>query len=130
MTAGYKNSARRMDACWGEILGALTDTGLNKDAFVFCFTDHGLQWPLHIANVGEHGNGVFLVVRGPHTFAGGKTVDAMVSLMDLFPTVCDLSGIEHPGWLQGESLIPLVDGKTKKLHERLRLKDSRGICLS
>jgi arylsulfatase A-like enzyme len=119
MTAAYKNSVRRMDACWGAILDVLAETGLDANTFVFCFTDHGLQWPLHIANVGEHGNGVFLVVWGPHTFTGGQTVDTMVSLMDLFPTVCDLAGLERPDWLQGESLIPLMDGTTNTLHERL-----------
>jgi arylsulfatase A-like enzyme len=108
-----------MDACWGEILHALDETGLARDTFVFCFTDHGLQWPLHIGDVGEHGNAVFLIIRGPHTFTGGKTIDAMVSLMDLFPTVCDLARIEHPAWLQGTSLVPLAEGKVSKLHEQL-----------
>lgn len=119
MTAAYKHSARNMDACWGKILNTLIQTGLAANTFVFCFTDHGLQWPLHIANVGEHGNAVFLVAWGPHTFTGGKTFDAMVSLLDLFPTVCDLAGIAHPDWLQGTSLIPLVDGSATRLHDHL-----------
>ena len=119
MAAGFSSSARRMDACWGAILGVLSETGLESNTYVFCFTDHGLQWPLHIANVGEFGNAVLLIVRGPRPFSGGKTVDAMVSLMDLFPTVCDLVGAEHPAWLQGRSLLPLVDGRVDMLHERL-----------
>jgi len=119
MAAGFKNSARRMDECWGSILETLRENGMDENTYVFCFTDHGLQWPLHIANVGEHGNAAFLVIRGPEHFRGGQAIDAMVSLMDLYPTVCDLAGIDHPSWLQGKSLLPLVDGKTDSLHDRL-----------
>jgi arylsulfatase A-like enzyme len=119
MTAGYKRSAHRMDACFGAILEALAETGLDRSTYVFAFTDHGLQWPLHIANVGEHGNAVFLVARGPRHFQGGRAVDAMVSLMDLAPTVYGLAGLDAPPWLQGQSLLPLVDGETDRVHEKL-----------
>ena len=105
MTAGYKRSAREMDACFGAILETLAETGLDRNTYVFAFTDHGLQWPLHIANVGEHGNAVFLIARGPEHFTGGRTMEGMVSLLDLFPTVCDLSRVEQPPWLQGQSLF-------------------------
>lgn len=119
MAAGYKRSARQMDAGFGAIFEALADTGLDRSTYVFAFTDHGLQWPLHIGNVGENGNATFLLARGPEHFGGGQTSDAMVSLMDLMPTVCALAGVEAPEWLQGSSLLPLVDGEVDVLHERL-----------
>ena len=124
MTAGYKNSARKMDACWGNILKTLEQEGLDQNTVIFCFSDHGLQWPLHIANAGNLGNAVFLIAKGPHTLTGGKTFDAMVSLMDLFPTVCDLAGIDPFDWLQGRSLLPLITGKTQQLHDRLFFEQS------
>ena len=71
----------------------LVPTGLERDTFVFAFTDHGLQWPLHI------GKAVFLAARGPAHFAAGRTFDAMVSLLDLVPTVCALTGLRPPSWL-------------------------------
>jgi arylsulfatase A-like enzyme len=119
MAADFKHSARRMDEAWGVILDALDETGLATNTVVFCFADHGLQWPLHIANVGEHGNAAYLVIRGQNALSGGKVVDAMVSLMDLFPTVCDVVGLDEPAWLQGRSLLPLISGKTDRLHEEL-----------
>ncbi|MBT5801239.1 MAG: sulfatase [Gemmatimonadetes bacterium] len=119
MAAGYKRSARQMDAGFGAILDALAASGLDANTYVFAFTDHGLQWPLHIGSVGEHGNAAFLIARGPAHFNGGKAFDAMVSLMDLMPTVCELAGLERPPWLQGESLLPLVDGRVERLHEHL-----------
>ena len=119
MTAGLKRSAREMDAAFGAILNTLSETGRDADTYVFAFTDHGLQWPLHIGNVGEHGNAAFLIIAGPQHFTGGHTFDAMVSLMDLLPTICALVGLEQMPWLQGTSLLPLVDGKVEHLHEQL-----------
>ena len=37
--------------------------------------------------------------------------DALVSQIDLFPTICELVGIAPPDWLQGRSLLPLVRGE-------------------
>jgi N-sulfoglucosamine sulfohydrolase len=119
MTAGYKRSARQMDDALGQILTALEETGQADNTYVFAFTDHGLQWPLHIGSVGEHGNAVFFAARGPKHFNGGRTLDAMVSLLDLVPTVCDLTGMERPLWLDGESLLPLVDGNVESLRDKL-----------
>jgi N-sulfoglucosamine sulfohydrolase len=119
MTAGLKRSASEMDSAFGAILDTLSETGLDADTYVFAFTDHGLQWPLHIGNVGEHGNAAFFIAHGPQHFTGGHVFDAMVSLMDLVPTICDLAGLERMPWLQGESLLPLVDGGIEHLRQEL-----------
>jgi N-sulfoglucosamine sulfohydrolase len=119
MTAGLKRSAREMDAAFGAIIETLAETGLGANTYVFAFTDHGLQWPLHIGSVGEHGNAAFFIAHGPEHFTGGHTFDAMVSLMDLVPTICDLVGLERMPWLQGKSLLPLVDGDVETLHQEL-----------
>jgi arylsulfatase A-like enzyme len=124
MAAGFKASARRMDEAFGEILETLERTGQADNTYVFAFTDHGLQWPLHIGNVGEHGNAAFFLARGPEHFVGGRAFDAMVSLLDLFPTVCDVAGLEPPPWLHGASLLPLVDGQADSLRERLFLEQT------
>jgi N-sulfoglucosamine sulfohydrolase len=117
--ADFKSAARRMDEKFGWVLDALGGSGLASRTYVFCFCDHGIQFPLNICNLTDHGIGVFLIARGPEKFSGGKTVDAMVSLIDLFPTVCDLAGIPIPERVQGRSLLPLIDGQTAELHEAL-----------
>ena len=58
----------------------------------------------------DRGIGVMLILRGPGGFAGGKASDALVSHIDLFPTICDVLEIGHPDWLQGRSLLPIVTG--------------------
>jgi arylsulfatase A-like enzyme len=58
-------------------------------------------------------------MRGPGGFRGGKVVDGMVSQIDLYPTLCELLEIERPGWLQGRSLLPLVQGTRSEIHDAL-----------
>jgi arylsulfatase A-like enzyme len=59
-----------------------------------------------------------MIIRGPG-FSPGKVIDAQVSHLDVYPTLCDLSGAEHPSWLQGTSLMPLVRGEVESLHEAI-----------
>ena len=51
-----------------------------------------------------------LVVAGPGVRAG-QTEPTVVSMMDLFPTLCDAVGLEHPYWGRGTSLMGLVKGE-------------------
>jgi N-sulfoglucosamine sulfohydrolase len=45
-----------------------------------------------------------------------------VSHIDLFPTVCDLVGVQRHPWLQGESLLPLVSGEAEEVRDTLFAK--------
>lgn len=117
--AAFKASAREMDDSYGAVLDALEKHGLAENTLVCCFTDHGLQFPRHMSNLEDPGIAVYLIVRGPGGFAGGKVVDEMVSLMDLVPTAYDLAGIEPPSFVEGESLRPLVAGETESVHEAI-----------
>jgi N-sulfoglucosamine sulfohydrolase len=108
--ASYKASARSLDHGVGTVLNALHQTGLDERTLVICTTDHGLAFPTAKASLLDRGIGVMLILRGPG-FGGGRAYDELVSQVDLFPTVCDAVGIEHPPWLVGRSLIPLVKGE-------------------
>ena len=67
--------------------------------------------------VTDHGMGVMLIMRGPQGFSGGKVIDGIVSQIDLYPTLCELAGIEAPLWLEGRSIVPLVNGEAKEINE-------------
>src|SRR2546425_6825595 len=67
----------------------------------------------------SHGIGVMLIMRGPGGFTGGKVSEALVSHIDLFPTICDLLNIDHPSWLQGKSIMPLIQGESEEIHDAL-----------
>ena len=85
--ASYKASARSLDQGVGSVLNALDEHDLADDTLVILTTDHGLAFPGAKATLTDRGIGVLLIVRGPHGFHGGRVSDALVSQIDLFPTI-------------------------------------------
>ncbi|SDT31836.1 sulfatase family protein [Microlunatus soli] len=117
--AGYRRSVRTLDEGIGAVLDALEANGLSERTLVICTTDHGIAFPQMKCNLTDAGIGVMLIMRGPGGFTGGGVVDAMVSQIDLLPTVCDLAGIEPPVGLAGHPLGPLVRGETDGVHDEI-----------
>ncbi len=115
--AAFKASARALDQGIGAVLHALHDFGLIENTLVVCTTDHGVAFPGAKATLFDRGIGVMMIVRGPQGFSGGKVIDAPVSHLDVYPTLCELAGAEAPSWLQGVSLMPLVRGELDRLHD-------------
>ncbi|HYW96720.1 MAG TPA: sulfatase/phosphatase domain-containing protein, partial [Bacteroidales bacterium] len=68
-------------------------------------------------NLYDGGTGIFLIMRGPGGFNGGKVVDSLVSVIDVFPTVCELLDIEQPDWLDGTSFMPLIRGEKEEIRD-------------
>jgi arylsulfatase A-like enzyme len=117
--ADYIASVRTMDAACGVVLHALEESGLAENTLVIATTDHGIAFPFMKCNLTDHGLGVYLILRGPGGFEGGRVMDGMVSQLDLYPTLCELLEIEPPAWLQGTSFMPLVRGEREEIHEVL-----------
>jgi len=115
--AAFTASARVLDQGTGAILDALEAAGLAENTLVIYTTDHGIAFPGMKCNLTDGGTGIALIMRGPGGFAGGKVCDALVSHLDIFPTLCDLLEIDRPAWLQGESLLPLVRGEAEEVRE-------------
>lgn len=117
--ADFIVAAGRLDTCMGEVFDALEQAHLAGDTLVVCTTDHGIAFPFNKCNLTDHGLGVMLMMRGPGGFIGGKVVDAMVSHVDVFPTICEVAGLDRPPWLQGTSLLPLVDGRADSIRDEV-----------
>jgi arylsulfatase A-like enzyme len=117
--AAFKASARSLDQGIGAVLNGLHHFGLTENTIVLCTTDHGLAFPNAKATLYDRGIGVMMIMRGPGGFTGGKVFDAMVSQLDIYPTLLDVAGVEHPDHLQGTSLMPLVRGEAKSVHEQI-----------
>jgi N-sulfoglucosamine sulfohydrolase len=117
--AAFKASARSLDQGVGAVLGALDGAGLSDDTLVVFTTDHGLAFPGAKATLYDRGIGVMLIMRGPGGFAGGKVSDAMVSHLDVYPTLCELAGVPTPAFAQGTSLLPLAGGEVEEIHDEI-----------
>jgi N-sulfoglucosamine sulfohydrolase len=117
--ASFKASARSLDQGVGAVLNALDEHGLADDTVVILTTDHGLPFPGAKASLLDRGIGVMLIIRGPGGFHGGRVNDALVSQIDLYPTICELAGIEPPAFAQGRSLLPLVRREAREINDAI-----------
>ena len=117
--AAFQASAWSLDQGVGAVINALDSSGLAENTLIICTTDHGLAFPGMKCTLTDHGIGVMLIMRGPGGFSGGKVFDAMVSQIDIFPTICALTGIEQPEWIQGTSFTPLIQGKVRTIHHAI-----------
>ena len=115
--ARYRKSAALLDRRIGVVLDALERSGLADRTIVLCTTDHGIAFPEMKCSLKDAGIGVMCFLRVP-----GRTpvrVDALASQIDLFPTLCDLLELPHPDWLQGSSLVPLIDGTKDTVRDEI-----------
>ncbi|MDA1162512.1 MAG: sulfatase-like hydrolase/transferase [Planctomycetota bacterium] len=118
--AAYYAVISHMDAQIGRILKALSKSGELENTIIVFSSDHGLGLGSHglrgKQSMYEHTIGVPLVMRGPG-ISQGKRLATQCYLRDLFPTLCDLVGIEGPGEkIDGRSLLPAISGKKSQVH--------------
>jgi N-sulfoglucosamine sulfohydrolase len=78
-----------------------------------------MPFPGAKATLYDRGLGVMLILRGPEPFHRGRVIDAIVSHVDIYPTICDFLGIARPAFLQGVSLLPLVRGEVARAREEI-----------
>ena len=114
--AAYYTSMSYMDANVGRVLDALDASGMANDTIVVYLGDNGYM-------LGDHGRfekhclyepavRVPLIVRWPNHLPADRRVSAMVELVDLFPTLMDLTRLPNLPGLQGKSLAPLMRGES------------------
>lgn len=115
--ANYMATVEHADACFGEVMNALERNGLREKTMVILTTDHGIAFPGMKCNLTAHGTGVALMVDFPGNPMRGKVSDALVSHIDLFPTICDILELEPPDYLIGNSLVPLIDGDVESVRD-------------
>ena len=117
--ASFKASARSLDQGVGAILHGLDALGLVDNTILVLTTDHGLPFPGAKATLTDRGLGVLLIIRGPGGFLGGHVTDALVSHVDIYPTLCELAGAAVPEGLAGHSLLPLARGERDEIRDEL-----------
>lgn len=112
IVAGYHAAVRYADAQVGRVLDALDESGVAENTIVVLMGDHGFflaeqqMWTKHALL--EPALRTPLIVAVPGTNQG-SSVEAVTDLLDVFPTLTELSGIETPNQLQGASLKPLIE---------------------
>jgi arylsulfatase A-like enzyme len=112
--ATYYGTISHLDAQVGRILDTLRETGQEENTIVIYAGDNGLALGSHgllgKQNVYEHSDGVPLIMAGPGVPRGTRS-DALVYLLDLFATTCEMTGIQAPASVEGKSFAPVFKGQ-------------------
>ncbi len=87
---------------------ALVQRYLGKDIITVMSSDHGGQWPFGKWNLYDEGIRVPLIMTWPRHILPGSRTDAMVSWIDLLPTLLDVAGDQLPADLDGQSFQHLL----------------------
>ena len=117
-TADYYNCMMRLDTYIGQLLGALEDSGREKDTVVVYIGDHGADLLRGKRTSYEGGVKIPMIIRWPGAKNGQRRKE-LVSTLDLYPTFCEIAGIQIPQTLVGRSLKSIVHGETPKWREYL-----------
>jgi N-sulfoglucosamine sulfohydrolase len=106
----YYDCMLRLDACVGQLLRQLDACGKANNTLVVFLGDHGAQMARGKVTVYEGGMRVPYIVRWPGVAKPGLRSEALVSTIDLLPTLMDAAGIPLPAGLPGQSLRPALEG--------------------
>ncbi len=113
----YDGEIKRTDDLVRDCLTDIHQLNLDKGSIIILLSDHGEGFWEH--RLWEHGNSLYnellhvpLIFRAPGRLPQGKTINPPVELVDLFPTILDMTGIEYDSErCRGISLLNLMEGK-------------------
>ena len=126
---GYYASVSYMDVLIGDLVKGLEDLGIRDNTTIILWSDHGFF-------LGEHGfwckHSTFyeaikipFIISSPG-FAKNKTTDSFTELVDVYPTLCELTGIKPPSYIHGKSLTPVMENPTFQLKEEIYTRYKEG----
>ena len=117
--AAYYAAVSYMDTQVGKVLKTLKDEGLEDNTIVIFTSDHGFHLDEHEfwmkVSLHEESVQVPMMIKVP----GKKpaVVNSFTELIDLYPTLADLAGLDYPKAIQGKSLKPLLESPNKKVRD-------------
>lgn len=120
----YLQAVELADVDLGRIYDAAAER-LGPNTLFLYSSDHGAQWPFAKWNCYEAGVHVPMVAVWPGTIEPGQRTTAMVSWVDILPTLVEAAGGEAPnegsadGQIDGRSFLPVLRGEAKTHRERI-----------
>jgi iduronate 2-sulfatase len=117
---GYYASVSMIDAQVGKLLDALEENGLMANTIIVLWGDHGWKlgdyggWCKH-TNM-EMDTNAPLIFSVPWMKQGQKT-KSLAEFVDIYPTLCDLAGLEKPSHLEGQSLLPVIQNPRTEVNQ-------------
>ncbi len=106
----------------GRLLDVLSSSGRADNTLVIFLSDHGEEFLEHEAlghkhSLFEESVLVPLIMRLPEVIPANRSIDEVVCLTDIAPTILELTGVPIPENMWGRSIVPAIDGDS--LPERI-----------
>jgi arylsulfatase A-like enzyme len=118
----YLACVNKMDETVGTIRKTLEETGLAQNTILMFVSDHACHFKTRNSEYKrtphESSIHVPLIVEGPG-FRGGKTVERLVSQVDLMPSLLEAAGLPIPSSVQGRSFLPLANGGSQNWRDEV-----------
>jgi N-sulfoglucosamine sulfohydrolase len=116
--ARYAAAVTKADDDLGIVLDAVA-AHLPRETLVLFTADHGAQWPFAKWNLYESGVNVPLIAAWPGQIKPGTRTAAMVSWIDLLPTLVEAVGGKAPADIDGRSFLPVLRGESQVHRDRI-----------
>ncbi|OHX64076.1 sulfatase [Flammeovirga pacifica] len=119
---GYYASVSFSDYLLGELIDELKKQGLYDNTIIVLWGDHGWQlgehtfWAKHTAF--DIALRVPFIIKPQASLNGEEGMtEGFAEMVDVFPTLCELTGLEKPNQLQGQSLVPTLKDQSVSVKE-------------
>lgn len=113
----YDGEIRYVDNQIGILIDYLKKNGLYNDSIIIIIADHGEAFGEHNLYL-EHAHTLYdellrvpLIIKFPGQTFGGSIISKQVRLVDVMPTILEYLDLAIPEYIDGESLIPLINAK-------------------
>ncbi|WP_163397319.1 sulfatase [Flavobacterium fluviatile] len=117
---GYFACVSYVDAQLGKMVEALKASGEYENTIIVLWSDHGFN----LGEMGYWGKATnyeistrvpfIIVAPGVTDKVKGQKADALVELIDVYPTLCELAGLKQPTHLEGNSIVSIIKNPSKK----------------
>jgi uncharacterized sulfatase len=126
--ARYLAEVKYMDARVGDVMGILDRRGVADNSMMIFTSEQGNSFPFAKWTCYDQGVHTALVVRWPGVVEPGTRSRAIVEYVDVVPTLLDAAGVKARGPLDGESIVPVLEGR-RDVHKKYTYSQhtSRGI---
>lgn len=117
----YYATITYMDAQLGRLLDGLEEMGLADNTIIVFVSDHGYELGQHglwqKGSLFEGSARVPMIISYPGMETASRVGSAPVEMVDIYPTLTELAGIDSPEWLAGKSLVPILNDETATVRD-------------